>query len=257
MGIPTPAVARVNGQPLNAVTEVLDEAALRQRACSELLRQAAQDAGLLGVEERASGDGVLSQDASDAIERLLDLELRIPDPDEESCRRYHAGASGQFRRAERLRLRHILFAVTKGGDVAGLRSRAEHALLELRCDESDKLFGQRAQELSNCPSGSKGGELGWLLAADCAPEFARDIFGRDEVGVLPRIVHSRFGFHVVEVLERDGGAILPYEEVSAAIRLTLRQRSWATALRQYLATLAGRAQLEGVQLDASDGPLVQ
>jgi hypothetical protein len=39
----------------------------------------------------------------------------------------------------------------------------------------------------------------------CAPEFAREIFGKPEVGVLPRLVHSRFGLHVVEVLAREPG----------------------------------------------------
>ena len=43
----------------------------------------------------------------------------------------------------------------------------------------------------------------WLTAADCAPEFAREIFGRAEIGVLPRLVHSRFGLHIVEIVERE------------------------------------------------------
>ncbi|HMX11963.1 MAG TPA: peptidylprolyl isomerase, partial [Burkholderiaceae bacterium] len=41
--------ASVNGVALHAPGEVLATETLRQRACSELLRQAAQDAGLLGV----------------------------------------------------------------------------------------------------------------------------------------------------------------------------------------------------------------
>jgi peptidyl-prolyl cis-trans isomerase C len=78
--------------------------------------------------------------------------------------------------------------------------------------------------------------------ATARPEFAREVFGQPEVGVLPRLVHSRFGLHVVEVLERDPGQDLPYEEVRDAVRLSLRQRSWAVALRQYL-LLAGQATL--------------
>ena len=132
----------------------------------------------------------------------------------------------------------------------------EGALLALRCDDAD-LFARQAAELSNCPSGAAGGDLGWLRAADCAPEFAREVFSGQEVGVLPRLVHSRFGLHVVEVLEREEGLTPPFEAVRAAVRLSLQQHAWATALRQYLQVLAGAARLVGVPLDASDTPLLQ
>ena len=94
---------------------------------------------------------------------------------------------------EKVRLRHILFAVTVGVDVVALRQRAEHAMLDVRCykDTADDRFAQQARELSNCPSVPTAAiSAGW--DRDCAPEFAREIFGRNEVGVLPRLVHSRF-----------------------------------------------------------------
>ena len=109
----------------------------------------------------------------------------------------------------------------------------------------------------NCPSGAQGGELGWLTAADCAPEFARELLGHTEIGVLPRLVHSRFGLHVVEVLARESGVQPSFESVRAAVAQSLRQQSFATALRQYLQLLAGQAQVQGVELDAATTPLVQ
>ena len=118
-------------------------------------------------------------------------------------------------------------------------------------------FGKSARELSNCPSGEQGGELGWLSADDCAAEFARELFGHVEVGVLPRLVHSRFGLHVVEVLEREPGVPQPFEAVQSAVRMALRQQAYVTALRQCLKVLAGNAEVEGVDLDAADSPLVQ
>ena len=45
--------------------------------------------------------------------------------------------------------------------------------------------------------------------------------------------------------------------VQASIALVLRQQAWVNALRQYLQLLAGSAEVEGVQLDAADSPLVQ
>jgi hypothetical protein len=71
-------------------------------------------------------------------------------------------------------------------------------------------FAELAAQLSNCHRGSgpdaSGGDLGWLVEADCAPGFAREVFGHSEVGVLPRLVHSRFGLNVVEVMQRAQAA---------------------------------------------------
>ena len=149
--------------------------------------------------------------------------------------------------------------MTPGVDVAALRKRAEPIFLDVRCHDgraSDR-FADAARKWSNCPSGAQGGDLGWLVAEDCAPEFARELFGHAEVGVLPRLVHSRFGLHVVEVLEREPGVAQPFDAVRGAVANALRQQTFVTALRQYLSLLAGQARLEGVDLDAADTPLVQ
>lgn len=252
-------VARINGVALNAPQESLDEEALRQRACTELLRQAAQQAGLLSADDVPGALGAISAEASDAIEQLLDRELPIPDPSEEACRRYHEAHPAAHAQGERAQLRHVLFAVTPGVDVKQLRLRAEALLIELRCaDDGGAQFAKAAAQWSNCPSGQQGGDLGWLTRADCAPEFAREVFGGGaEIGVLARLVHSRFGLHVVEVVAREAGHQPAFEDVRQAIALTLRQQAWVNALRQYLQLLAGAAVVEGVALDAAESPLVQ
>lgn len=251
-------IARINGVALNAPHELLDEEALRQRACTELLRQAAQQAGLLSADDVPGALGAISTEASDAIEQLLDRELPIPDPSEEACRRYHEAHPAAHAQGERAQLRHVLFAVTPGVDVKQLRLRAEALLIDLRCaDDGGAKFAEAAAQWSNCPSGQQGGDLGWLTRADCAPEFAREVFGSSEIGVLARLVHSRFGLHVVEVVAREAGQQPAFEDVRQAIALTLRQQAWVNALRQYLQLLAGAAVVEGVALDAADSPLVQ
>jgi len=157
-------------------------------------------------------------------------------------------------------VRHILFAVTQGVDVVALRNRAETTLLDVRCHDgshADDGFIKAASTLSNCPSGAEGGSLGWLGASDCAPEFAKELFGHAEVGVLPRLVHSRFGLHVVEILEREPGVEQPFESVRGAVAMSLRQKTYVTSLRQYLSLLAGEAVIDGVDIDATDTPLVQ
>lgn len=235
---------------------------LRQRACTELLRQAAMQAGLLAADDPAPLAGAFSEAATSAIEALLDQALTLPEPSDEACRRHHAANTARYAVGERALVRHVLFAVTPGVDVNALRQRAEACLLDVRCAtvaEAGELdrFAVVAGSTSNCPSGAQGGDLGWLTSDDCAPEFGRELFGHAEIGVLPRLVHSRFGLHVVEVLGREPGAVPAYESVHAAVAQALRQQSFTTALRQYLQLLAGQADLQGVDLDAADTPLVQ
>lgn len=253
------ALASVNGVALHGPDEALPAEVVRQRACSELLRQAAQAAGLLDAADLPDADGVLNEAASQAIEALLERELQVPEPSEQACMRYYASHASAYCTGERVQVRHILFAVTPGVDVAALRKRAEPVFLDVRCHDGQESerFGAAAREWSNCPSGAEGGELGWLTVDDCAPEFARELFGHNEVGVLPRLVHSRFGLHVVEVRAREAGIAQPFAAVRDAVAMTLRRQTWVTALRQYLRLLAGAAQLENVDLDAVDSPLVQ
>jgi peptidyl-prolyl cis-trans isomerase C len=253
------AIARINGVAINTAHENALPEELRQRACTELLRQAAQCAGLLDPADAATPDGVISEAATAAIDALLERELKLPEPTEEACRRHYAAHESAYRTGERVRVRHILFAVTPGVDVAALRKRAEPIFLDVRCHDGRgaDAFAEAARKWSNCPSGERGGDLGWLEAADCAPEFARELFGRAEIGVLPRLVHSRFGLHVVEVLAREPGAAQPFEAVRGAAATALRQQAFVTALRQYLALLAGEADVEGVELEAADTPLVR
>jgi peptidyl-prolyl cis-trans isomerase C len=253
------SVARINGVPLHAPDETLTPDELRQRACTELLRQAAQHNGLLPADDTPASDGVISEAAANAIETLLDTILEIPEPSEEAYQRHYAAHQGSLSSGEKVHARHILFAVTPGVDVVMLRKRAEAALLDVRCHDGNNsvAFAKTARELSNCPSGAQGGDLGWLTSNDCAPEFARELFGHAEVGVLPRLVHSRFGLHVVEVLQREPGAVQPFETVRGAVAMSLRQKTYVTALRQYLRLLAGQASVEGVELETAGTPLLQ
>jgi peptidyl-prolyl cis-trans isomerase C len=256
----TLTIASINGVELHSADEALTPDQLRQRAYSELLRQEAIQQGLLASNDVAPTDGITSEVATQAIESLLEQALAIPDPSEEAERRHFAAHQAAYSSGERVRTRHILFAVTQGTDVVALRNRAETTLLDLRCHDGsavDDRFAKAASALSNCPSGAEGGDLGWLVTADCAPEFAKELFGHTDVGVLPRLVHSRFGLHVVEVLERDPGREQSFESVRGAVTMALRQKTYVTALRQYLGLLAGAAAVEGVDLEASESPLVQ
>jgi peptidyl-prolyl cis-trans isomerase C len=220
----------------------------RLGAVRELLRQRAVAAGLLA-------DGAPEDVANEAAEALLEREVRTPEPTDAECRRWYEAHPDAFTSGALVQARHILFAVTPGTPVDLLRRRAEEVLHELR--HHPERFAQRAAELSNCPSGAQGGALGQLLRGECVPEFERELFGADATGILPRLVNSRFGFHVVAVDARLEGRRVPYEAAREQVAARLSAAAWERAVAQYVSVLAGAAQLEGVDLNAAASPLVQ
>lgn len=256
-----PAVASINGMALHEASETPDPNTLRERAYTELLRQQAVKAGLLPRHA-----GLVAPELNDAqravIEGLLDAAVVSPDPGESECRRYFDANKGRFIVGQALHVRHILFAVTPGVNVHALSQRAEAALLELiRKDVAPGRFEALAVELSNCPSSKEGGDLGWVTPEDCAPELANELFFQTDsrwgMGVHPRLVHTRFGLHIIEVLGRRKGRLPEFEQVQERIQAQLALQSRSTALRQYMQLLVGQAQVEGIALEGADSPLVQ
>ena len=61
----------------------------------------------------------------------------------------------------------------------------------------------------------------------------------------PRLIHTRFGFHIIEVLGQRRGKLPEFGQVRERIQAQLVLQSRATALRQYMQLLVGRAHIEG------------
>jgi peptidyl-prolyl cis-trans isomerase C len=256
-----PPPARINGIALHSPGQRPDESGLRELAWAELLRQEAVRQRLLPEQPGSEAPPLLPGDRQ-VIEAMLERAIQVPQPSEEECRRYYEARQDHYIEGRMVNLRHILFAVTSGVDVHALALRAETALLELsRQGVEPGRFAALARELSNCPSGAEGGELGWIGPQDCADELASELFHPKNplhgVGLRPRLVHTRYGFHIVEVLGRKQGRQQSFDEVRERIAVQLAQQSRAKALHQYIQLLAGQASVVGVSLEATDSPLVQ
>lgn len=250
---------RINGRRLH-IGPGEDLETVRERAWGEVLRQEAVRQGLL-TDDVGELAPTLSADQQQVIEDMLDAAVQTPEPTAEACQRYYDAHKPRFTHGQQAQLRHILFAVTPGVPVQKLAERAEAALLELtHKDAPADRFAQLAAELSNCPSGAQGGDLGWVGPQDCAPELAQFLFMQDgglARGLQPRLVHSRYGLHIVDVQDQKPGqqALLAQVQSRIAGELTLQSR--ATALRQYMLLLVGQAQVHGIELEGAETPLVQ
>ena len=221
-------------------------AAMHALAIRELLRQRA-------IELKLINEGAPLDDAS--LDALLDLELSVPTATREDCERYYESHPKSFRKNDIVFASHILFAVTGSVPLALIRHKAESTLQKVLA--APATFEGSARELSNCPSSNVGGSLGQLLRGDSVPEFERALFDTQEVGVLPRLVNSRFGFHIVRIDRRIEGERLAFDTVQADIARFLGERVRHKAIQQYVSVLASRARIEGAVLGEASGPLLQ
>ncbi|MFT6099766.1 MAG: peptidyl-prolyl cis-trans isomerase C [Arenicella sp.] len=80
----------------------------------------------------------------------------------------------------------------------------EQACLDIqtKINAGEKTFEAAAAELSQCPSGKQGGDLGSFGPGMMVPEFDQVVFN-EEVGKVHGPVKTQFGFHLVEITQRD------------------------------------------------------
>jgi peptidyl-prolyl cis-trans isomerase C len=235
---------------VNGIAVAVDDAAaIEMAAVRELLRQRAVAVGLLDGEVRDD------EQVTFAIEALLEREVKTPAPTEAECRRHYEQHPEVYGSGDLVHARHILFQVTPRVNISEIRSRAEQTLNEL-LREPDR-FAAMAADLSNCPSGQHGGNLGQIGRGDTVPEFEKVLFRLDAVGLLPELVKTRFGFHIVAVDRSIPGDVPPFEAVREHVAEKLRSDVEERALRQYVSILASQAKIVGAHIEAATSPLVQ
>lgn len=95
------------------------------------------------------------------------------------------------KRPRKAHVRHILVAN---------KPEAKHILDELNGSKKPlRTFKKLAKKYSNCPSGSKGGDLGEFVEGQMVQTF-EDAVWASELEVVPAsFIKTQFGFHVIWV----------------------------------------------------------
>lgn len=190
-----------------------------------------------------------------AIEALIEHEVEVPEADEESCRRFYGANLESFTTPVLVEARHILLAAHPEDlqEREEVRASAEALIERLRMGAD---FAGLAAGYSACPSKEQGGNLGQISRGQTVPEF-EDALLRLPVGLAERPLESRYGFHIVEVVHRVEGQVLPFEAVREQIRGYLQEKAQRQALNHYLRRLAAEAEIEGIEFDVDASPLMQ
>lgn len=245
--IPHDAIAReVQHHPDRTPVGAWQQAA-RALAVRELLLQEARRQGLT-ADPQTDGEGRRETDEEALIGALIAHEIRVPEPDEETCRRYYDHNRSRFRSRDIYEASHILIAARRDQPETFAAAReCAQTLLAIVASEPGR-FGELAAAHSDCLSASAGGNLGQLTTGDTTPEFERALIGLAPREMSKAPVETRYGFHIIRLDRHIQGRELPFALVRKRIADYLADRAHRTGLAQFIARLAARAEIAGVAL---------
>lgn len=240
-----PGTISVNGEPIG---EAEIEAVMEQFADSRSPRDAAARSLVIRMllRQRAEKLQIEAADEEAAIEALLQREVVVAGVFDDEIRRFFDGNPQKFRSGDLFEVRHILFDTVGSADKKALLQKAEAAMLHLK--NHPEAFEQVAKAESACPSGKVGGSLGQLSPGSVVSEFWSALVGYGKPGLLPHLVETRFGHHIIQIDHCISGEALPFEAVQTRIREYLTGRLEQVTFQQYFAQLIEHAEITGIDL---------
>jgi peptidyl-prolyl cis-trans isomerase C len=256
VAIPREAIAQeIQNHPAPTQLEAWTAAA-SALAIRELLLQEARRLELQ-AEPIADGAGRRETMEEALVRTLVEEEVVTPTAGEGECRRYYGQNKRRFRSPDLFEVSHILIAATPGTAEGRAAARRQAEAVIGTLGSAPDEFGTLCRQLSSCPSREVDGNLGQIGPGQTVPEFEAAL-GAMPIGSVHAVpVESRYGFHIVRVNRRKEGRQLPFEAVRQRIGDYLDERVRRTAIRHYIAMLAGRSVIDGVDLAGSPSPLVQ
>ncbi len=136
--------------------------------------------------------------------------------------------------------RHIL--LRPGGQLSQASARAQLAEYKRQIEAGKADFAKLAREHSQDASGPDGGDLGWVSPGMFVPEF-EEVMNKLQLGQIADPMISRFGVHLIQVLERREAPISE-RELRDMTRNQLREKKFDETYQLWAQEVRGRAYVE-------------
>jgi len=156
-----------------------------------------------------------------AILDLAQLRLRAPvSEDEEKV--YYQQHIDSYKKEDRAHVAHILFKTVGKTDaeVAEIKNKAEDVLNKAK---HGGKFADLAKQYSEDTTKDKGGDLDWIVRGQTVPEFEAAAFSLPK-GAISDLVKTQYGFHIINVIDRENARTETFDEVKGAIQAQLQQQ---------------------------------
>ena len=173
----------------------------------------------------------------------------VPQPTQQEIQQYFNAHKSEYTVPEQARSRHILIKVAPGADAktdAAAKAKADALLKQIKAGAN---FAELAKKNSEDSSKDAGGELGFFKRGATVPEFEKALFNQ-KIGDT-EIVKSQFGYHILQVEERQTAHSESIDEIRPTIQVTLIRQKAAAAEENFARTLTSEAVKNGLQKTAA------
>jgi peptidyl-prolyl cis-trans isomerase D len=167
-----------------------------------------------------------------------------PQISDAEIRQYYAQHQKDYQVDDQVKVRHILIK-SDGTDPkadAAAKAKAEGILKQIKAGGN---FAELAKANSDDPgSKEQGGELGFLKRGATVPEFDQAAFTL-QPGQTSDLVKTKFGYHILQVEEKQTAHTRPLDEVKSTILALLTRQEEGAQEQAYAQQLASEAQKNG------------
>jgi peptidyl-prolyl cis-trans isomerase D len=155
-----------------------------------------------------------------ALLDLAQLRQRAQVTDDEE-KVYYQGHIGQYKLEDRAHVAHILFKTVGKTDaeIVEIKNKAEDVLNKAK---HGAKFADLAKQYSEDTTKDKGGDLDWIVRGQTVPEFESAAFSLPK-GSISDLVKTQYGFHIIQVIDRQTARTQTLDEVKGAILTQLQQ----------------------------------
>ena len=154
---------------------------------------------------------------------------------------YYQQHQKDYQVPEEVKVRHILIKVPAGADAkvdAAAKEKAQNILKQIKAGGD---FAALAKANSDDPgSKEQGGELGEIQRGVTVPAFEQAAFSL-QPGQVSDLVKTQFGYHIIQVEQKQTAHLKPLEEVRAQILATLTRQQESSQQAAYAQQLANEA----------------
>ena len=154
--------------------------------------------------------------------------------DDEAIADYYEQNKSEFESPEKIKASHILIKLPKDPsdkEVEAAKKKAEKLATKAKDEETD--FATLAEEHSDGPSATRGGDLGYFPRRRMVPAFSKVAFEM-EPGEISDPVRTQFGFHVIKLHDKRAAQTKSLDEARDQIRRRLQQQDKRTAMNKFL-----------------------
>jgi len=163
--------------------------------------------------------------------------------DEAKAREYYDSHPQEFQQGEQIKAQHILIKVAADADDKAVAAAKQKATDLYKKIKGGADFAKLAKENSDDPgTKAKGGELGFFSRGQMVPEFDEVAFGLKD-GEVSQPVKTKFGWHVIKVLERKETGATPFEQAKERLIRKLSFQSQQDAYDKILGELRKTAKI--------------